>query len=850
MKKLILSTCFSFVAVAIFAQNNEQLNDSILITDLDEVVVSSGVIDVAKERITPIAFSTISKTEIELKAGNLEFVRTFIKAPGVYQNEDNGGYGDGQMWLRGFDNFNTATVINGQPVNDMENGKVYWSNWAGLTDVTSTVQIQRGLGSTSLATPSVGGTVSIITDPAELAEGGKFAVMFGNDNYIKTTASYATGKNKKGWSSSYLLAQWSGDGYRNGTAGEGLTYFTAVGYSPEDSSHKFNLSLMGAGQWHHQAYYGHRLEDYLDAGPKQGDDYRKFNWLYGEYRGEEFSVLRNYYHKPLGTFNWDWQINDNMSLSTSLYGSAGRGGGTGTRGRNYDVLPFRESFMSFYNDGGSAYRNSDYTINWDAVEANNIANAGTVQGGIFDGYKVGTHNYRGDELGGSPRNTMVRRFSTNSHNWYGGISKLKINTDNFRYEVGIDLRSYAGYHYRGISDFIGLDGFISTANEHVYSNGQNQGHIVGTAYESSPFKDLGFKDPNGTQRNYKGNVRWTGFNGLIEYVGNDDFTAVLQAGTNKQTYFSNQYYFDEPKGKSPEVEVNGGYLKGGASYQLNSSSNVFFNAGVIKRPPVFDGVFINADYDYEQAEIIENESITSVELGYNYFGKKVKAKVNAYSTVWGDRSFVDYTSSATETIRTVFNGVEQTHTGIEVEATWFAMSDLVINTSISAANWRYTKNFEGVSTDADTGASLGSTGTLYMEDVKIGDAAQFTAFLGARYFVTSDLSVDLDVFSFDNLFGDFDVTDSVFREQNNKGAIQLPAYNVVDLGLTYNMELFSNRLQLRVNVNNVLDEEYISQANTNIHAESGDRTWNGVNVANEVYFGYGTTYNVGLKYSF
>ena len=178
------------------------------------------------------------------------------------------------------------------------------------------------------------------------------------------------------------------------------------------------------------------------------------------------------------------------------------------------------------------------------------------------------------------------------------------------------------------------------------------------------------------------------------------------------------------------------------------------------------------------------------------------------------------------------------------------MSDLIVNTSISAANWRYTKNFEGVSTDADTGASLGSTGTLYMEDVKIGDAAQFTVFLGARYFVTSDLSVDLDVFSFDSLFGDFDVTDSVFKQQDNKGAIELPAYNVVDFGLTYNMELFSNRLQLRVNVNNMLDEEYISQANTNIHAESGDRTWNGVNVANEVYFGYGRTYNVGLKYSF
>ena len=54
-------------------------------------------------------------------------------------------------------------MINGQPVNDMENGWVYWSNWQGLTDVTSGIQIQRGLGASTLAVPSVGGTISIFT---------------------------------------------------------------------------------------------------------------------------------------------------------------------------------------------------------------------------------------------------------------------------------------------------------------------------------------------------------------------------------------------------------------------------------------------------------------------------------------------------------------------------------------------------------------------------------------------------------------------------------------------------------------------------------------------------------------
>ena len=71
--------CLSFVAVVAFAQDEEQ-DKEIVTTDLEEVIVSSGVIDVAKERVTPIAFSTIPKSEIELKAGN-QFIRTFIKAP-------------------------------------------------------------------------------------------------------------------------------------------------------------------------------------------------------------------------------------------------------------------------------------------------------------------------------------------------------------------------------------------------------------------------------------------------------------------------------------------------------------------------------------------------------------------------------------------------------------------------------------------------------------------------------------------------------------------------------------------------------------------------------------------------
>ena len=79
-------------------------------------------------------------------------------------------------------------MINGMPVNDMENSAVYWSNWAGLSDVTSAMQVQRGLGSSKLAISSVGGTINVVTKAADLRQGGSVSTGLGNDNYLNRAA--------------------------------------------------------------------------------------------------------------------------------------------------------------------------------------------------------------------------------------------------------------------------------------------------------------------------------------------------------------------------------------------------------------------------------------------------------------------------------------------------------------------------------------------------------------------------------------------------------------------------------------------------------------------------------------
>jgi hypothetical protein len=290
---------------------------------LEEVVIiGSGVIDLAEDRKTPVAVTTIKAAEIQQKAGNWDLPEVLKSSPSI-QNIKAGAFGDGQMFIRGFDQTNTAFLLNGQPINGMEDGKMYWSNWSGVMDVANAIQVQRGLGASKLAISSVGGTVNIVTKTIDRKEGGFFQQMVGNDNYTKTTAYYSTGVNEKGWSFSGLLGHWQGDGYVDNTDGQGQTYFFSVGYQPNEK-HSLNFLLTGAPQWHAVAG-GSSIGTFLEKG-------RRYNsWSFdgvsspNTLNGGAYPGGRNIYHKPVANLSWDWTINDKSELSTVVYGSMGRG---------------------------------------------------------------------------------------------------------------------------------------------------------------------------------------------------------------------------------------------------------------------------------------------------------------------------------------------------------------------------------------------------------------------------------------------------------------------------------------------------------------------------------------------
>uniref|UniRef100_UPI0026499C3F TonB-dependent receptor n=1 Tax=uncultured Duncaniella sp. TaxID=2768039 RepID=UPI0026499C3F len=215
---------------------------------LQDVVVTQSI---ARTRKTPVAVSAVNAETLEIKLGNQELPEVLKTTPGVWATKDGGGFGDAKINIRGFRSNNTATMVNGVPVNDMEWGGIYWSNWSGLGDVTSSMQVQRGLGATIISSPSFGGTINMITKGLDAKRGGTAWYGLGNDNSMNYGISFSTGLMKNGWALTFLGARKTGDGYIQGTDYEAYSYFLNISKRLNDNN-QISLTVTGAPQTHNK----------------------------------------------------------------------------------------------------------------------------------------------------------------------------------------------------------------------------------------------------------------------------------------------------------------------------------------------------------------------------------------------------------------------------------------------------------------------------------------------------------------------------------------------------------------------------------------------------------------------
>jgi iron complex outermembrane recepter protein len=799
--------------------------------------------NIAQDRKTPVAVSNLGKKEIQEELGSQDLPMILNSKPGVHATQQGGGDGDARITIRGFDQRNVGVMIDGVPVNDMENGWVYWSNWFGLDQITSQIQVQRGLGATKLAMPSVGGTMNILTDNTGGKREIRFAQEYGTGDFLRTAISYKSGTLKNGWGVLFSGSYKQGNGWVDGLNTQGGFYYLKV--QKKIGDHVLSLSGFGAPQQHGQRTFNQRIE-YWDSeyatqlgvtniDSMERDRGIRFNEHWGYVTNEDGSRTiknerRNFYHKPQITLKDFWKINEKFSWSNMAYVSIGRGGGE---------RPFPSSSSVLYDSTGQ--------VDWDRMIYNN-------QWKTLFGTTYPTTDALYDSV--LLKSSAIQAAAMNNHMWIGGLSQFdwKLN-DKWSTSGGLDYRWYRGEHFTEITNLLGGDYYVNAGNQNAETNMKVVGDKV--ARPDLPYQNHrdGFVQWLGAfgQAEYSYG-RWTAFinvSGVASgYRGVDYFQkrritvgdSTLEVGYHDTLQYNGTTYTRDTEGlKFADTGwkwLGGGTFKTGANLNLNENMNVFMNLGYLSRTPQFSNVVDNNTNEFF-VEIV-NERIYAAELGYGYRSPKLSVNVNGYYTYWQNKPFpfgvsIPDPMDPTEFVRANVNGMDALHYGGEVDVAYEITKKLAVEGMVSIGDWTW-QSSEIIDV-------LGTQFEFDARGVHVGDAAQSTYAASIRYEFAKNAYVKLKYTFFDRYFSNFDPF-SLTGANGGRESWEIPSYGLLDAHAGYRFRFEKSSLSLRANVFNVLNTMYISDARTNQYGT--DFSVNSVGV----FFGQGVRFNVSLGFQF
>ncbi len=775
---------------------------------LEEVYVTASI---ARDRETPIAVSSIKPEQIEQKLGAQEFPEVLKSTPGIYATKRGGGFGDADVRIRGFGSNNVAVLINGMPVNGMEDDKVYWSNWAGLADVSRTIQVQRGVGASKIAVPSVGGTINVITKTTDAKSGGNVYYTLGNDGYNKYGAKVSTGLTENNWAATISVSQVNGDGYVEGTPFQGYSYFLNVSKKVNDR-HQLALTVFGAPQ-EHARRYKHQEIDVL----KEKNDGHRYNQDWGYLNGKFKSNSTNFYHKPVAILNHYFNINQTTYLSSSLYASYGIGGGG-------------------YSTEGDVKleHNSMGQLDWDKAVAENEARAA-------EGKAAGVYFQN----------------SYNNHQWFGALSTLKKSYGSYNFLVGADLRYYYGEHWQQADDLLGAKSVKDTRNRdaiyfynrEVQEGGKvfydNDGEVMWEGLflqtEYSENQLSAFASVTLSNRSYRRHD-------FAQYFTEDDKKAIAGDAAVQEEWERTLAEYMEEHNYNSILESDAylvdqstawqhffGYsLKAGANYNLTEEHNVFVNGGYMERQPIFKTVFQNYKNLINPAAV--NEKVLTGEVGYGFRTRYINVNLNAYYTQWNDKTTTGNVEDPDDPNAVLFyniEGVNARHMGVELDFYAKPLERLEINGMVSVGDWIWSNNVDSVQVFKEQ-VPVKTIDGLFLKDIHVADAAQTTCALGVNYELLPGFKIGADLNYFDRLYADFELDSRTQPEDEGRDVEQVPDYFLLDMNLYYTFNMGKFRASIYGNMHNVLNTVYIADA------EEGSG----------YYYGYGRTWTCGLKIRF
>lgn len=868
-------------------------------TELTEVEI---VADVAKIRETPVAVSNISAKQIQEELGARDLPMLLNSTPGVYASAAGGGAGDARVNIRGFDQRNVAVLVDGVPVNDMESGQVYWSNWSGLSEVTKNMQVQRGLGASRLALPSVGGTMNIIT--ANIDE-KRFIVVkkdYATNNYERYAIGFNSGIINNKFGVTMAGSYTKGDGWVTQTSQTTWSYFAKLSYRINQRN-LLVFGVNGAPQSHAQkntqigmAYYdktfaekqGVNVDSVYNAPTNKysnstiQDRGLQYNVDWGTVNGNVVNTKVNYFHKPLFNLSYFLTINPKLTYSNVLYVSIGRGGGT------------------FISNPPNIDRNGDGQLLLQKIyDANS-----TAPPNFFIPGMRGTSNYIYTQV--------------NNHNWVGTLSTLKYQINKkFHFTGGFDARYYNGIHYHTPYNLLGADYVQQPSNKDLslqpftkdpMSYVKYKGDKINIYYQSkvtwlglftqleyksekiSAFltltgnqssmqninyfgkKDvilgknniihnaLGYGDTLYTDgTNYGVTTNPNGIAGANGIVNNSDGSITFKDNISKEFVTINKNYntynntSKESRTNTSEVKYYYGYtVKGGANYKITDNHNLFVNIGYMSLTPRYNNVFDRSGIELKD---IKNQKVLSAELGYGVKYQRIAANLNGYITNWGNKPLdfpLTYTDKDGNPYYFNVPGIDAVLKGVELDFSYSATKWLKVEGFGMLADWKW--NSSGTAYVFTDGGTPLDTIRFDATNLHIGNSPQQQVGGSLRFEPVKGFYIKAQYTLFNKMYAQFNpaeykkdkTTGGTDYRTNRVEPWKMPSYGLVDLFAGYTFKLEKVTLNINASINNLLNTVYVTDASFANGTKPTE--YNATNAL--VYMGQGRRGNLGLKITF
>jgi iron complex outermembrane receptor protein len=310
----LFSIFFFLFSLVSFSQ--EKQKDTTKVNQLDEVLVSA----VRVTTKTPVSFSNLDKKEIAPRNLGQDIPVLMNYLPSVVTTSDAGnGMGYTGIRVRGSDATRVNVTINGIPYNDSESHGTYWVNMPDFASSLESIQLQRGVGTSTNGAGAFGASLNMLTDTYSKKASGEISSSFGSFNSNKNTVKFSTGLMNDHFEIAGRLSTLQSDGYVDRASSDLKSYFLQGTYVGNTTLIK--ALAFGGTEKTYQSWNG------IDAATLETD--RTFNSA-GMFT-DEFGQTRFYdnetdnYQQDHYQLHWNEKIARNWSTNLAVHYTKGKG---------------------------------------------------------------------------------------------------------------------------------------------------------------------------------------------------------------------------------------------------------------------------------------------------------------------------------------------------------------------------------------------------------------------------------------------------------------------------------------------------------------------------------------------